>query len=85
MARYNSFIGSKALFCCDRYRLYHSLDDLLRNNINLSNLTIANSRHNLTSDKMKEVALFLHETLSIRYVDLPSQRLLQEESISATG
>ena len=64
MARYNSFIGSNALFCCDRYRL--SLDDLFRSNINLSNFTFANSRHNLISDKMKEVALFLYEMLCIR-------------------
>ena len=38
VARYNSCIGSNALFCCDRYKW--SLDDLLRSNINLSNLLL---------------------------------------------
>ena len=47
VARYNSFIGSNALFCRDRYML--SLDDLFHSNINLSNFTFANSRHNLIS------------------------------------
>ena len=35
---------------------------------NLSNFTFANSRHNLISDKMKEVALFLYGILCIREV-----------------
>ena len=64
MARYNSFIGSNALFCCDRYKW--SLDDLLRGNINLSNFTFASTHHNLINDKMKQTALFLYEKLCIR-------------------
>ena len=64
VARYNSFFGSNALFCCDRYRW--SLDDLLCSNNNPSNFTIANFRNNLVSDKMKQAALFLYETLCIR-------------------
>ena len=64
VARYNSFIGSNALFCCDRYKC--SLDDLLRSNINLSNFTFASTHHNLISDKMKQTALFLCEMLCIR-------------------
>ena len=47
VARYNSFIGSNALFCCDRYRW--SLDDLIRSNINLPNFTVFNSRLTATS------------------------------------
>ena len=61
VARYNSVIGSNALFCCDQYSC-----SLLRSNINLLNLTSANSRHNLISDKMKQAALFLYEMLCIR-------------------
>ena len=64
VARYNSFIGSNALFCCDRYKW--SLDDLLRSNINLSNFTFASTHHNLINDKMKQTALFLYEMLCIR-------------------
>jgi len=38
VARYNSVIGSNALFCCDRYSW--SLDDLLRGSIHLSNFAL---------------------------------------------
>ena len=51
VACYDSFIGSNALFCCDRHRW--SLDDLLRSNINLSNCTFVNTYRNLISDKLK--------------------------------
>jgi len=64
VACYTSFISSNALFCCVRYGW--SLDDLFRSNINLSNFTFATSCHNLISDKMKQVALFLYEMLCIK-------------------
>ena len=64
VARYNSFIDSNALFCCDRYRW--SLDDLLCSNINFSDFIFANTHHKFTSDKMKQTALFLYEILCTR-------------------
>ena len=85
VARYNSFIGSNALFCCDRYTW--SLDDLFRSNINLSNFSFANSRHNLINDKMKEVALFLYETPNILYhfwVRSSRKRDIQQKSQFST-
>ena len=57
VTRYDSFIGSNALFCCDRYKW--SLDDLLRDNINLSNFTFTNTHHNLINILEKEFLNFV--------------------------
>jgi len=66
VARYNSVIGSNALFYCDQYSWSLDDDDLLRGSIHISNFAFANSRHNLVNDNAIQTESFLYEMLCIR-------------------